>query len=531
VCLISPRHRPSAWTYDYAVPFLQGAKRSWMVSGALVAVAALVPQPHTVELVDENVQPIDLEDLQRFDVIGVTGTVAQAERIFQILDDLRSLPATIVVGGPLVSISEQSFTGRCDVCFVGEADETWPKFLEALAAGEPVEARYEQADKTNMTTVPVPRFDLVRSAHYQLAPIQFSRGCPFQCEFCDIITVFGRRPRTKTPDQVIAEVEALRASGFRLCFLVDDNFIGNKVEAKRLLRRLVDWQRANGFPLQFSTEASLNLAEDPELLDLMHQANFRQVFVGIESPRAASLTETKKHQNVGRDSLLTRIARIRDGGLVINGGFIIGFDNDDLQIFEEQFEFIQASGIANLSMGPLIPVPTTPLFDRLKREGRLDYSDPEINYIPKLMTREQLKTGVQDLLERLFEPEVYFQRLFDGYAGSPEFRRRRAAVTVRPRPVQRLGQYAFAAVTAVRLARAMVADGSVRKHAAAVFTVRARNRSLDADSRMDFPTLVGVWLSYWHFYKVARSRRAIVFEPVLESTSGSGQPAIVPAAS
>src|ERR671938_1679933 len=172
--------------------------------------------------------------------------IVQDKRMREILVRLKGLPATIVAGGPYVSVAEDSFDGLCDVRFIGEAEETWPAFLNALAAGVPFETRYEQAQKTDMTRVPVPRFDLLKRGRYGTAPVQFSRGCPFLCEFCDIITIFGRRPRVKRPEQVLAELDAVVAAGFRGCFLVDDNFIGNKVEAKRLLRQIVEWQEARG---------------------------------------------------------------------------------------------------------------------------------------------------------------------------------------------------------------------------------------------------------------------------------------------
>src|SRR5207248_8954384 len=215
-----------------------------------------------------------------------------------------------------------TFDDLCDVRFIGEAEETWPAFLNALASGEPTETRYEQAQKTDMTRVPVPRFDLLKRGRYASVPVQFSRGCPFLCEFCDIITIYGRRPRTKRPEQVITELDALTAQGFRGCFLVDDNFIGNKVEAKRLLHRIIEWQEARGYPLTFGAEASANLANDLELIDLMVRANFSNVFIGIETPRKASLIETRKNQNVHGDSMLAKLARMRARGLSVGGGFI-----------------------------------------------------------------------------------------------------------------------------------------------------------------------------------------------------------------
>jgi len=502
ICLINPRSRPSYWTADFAMPFYGlGRKLKYsMANGALVSVAALVPPEHEVVLIDENIESIDFDRLRRFDVIGVTGMVVQGDRMYEILRKLRELPAIVAVGGPLVTVSEATFDDLCDVRFIGEAEETWPAFLNALAAGIPTAKRYEQAQKTDMTRVPVPRFDLLKRGRYGTAPVQFSRGCPFLCEFCDIITIFGRRPRVKTPGQVLAELDALLAQGFRGCFLVDDNFIGNKIEAKRLLRRIIEWQQEHGFPLQFVTEASINLANDQELIELMVQANFQSVFIGIETPREASLTETRKHQNVHGDSLLAKLERIRASGLGVSGGFIVGFDNDDERIFDEQFEFIQSSGIATLSISLLTPLPTTPLYDRLLAEGRLDFSDPELIYIPKQMTREQLKVGFRALLNQVFDVEAYFDRVFKG--GIPGSRQRLRSAR-RPNFKQRLLFSTAWAARAVMLAGVMARQGQLIRHLRACRRVLRRNAKLGSDA-FGFDELVNFWITYWHFASVTR---------------------------
>jgi radical SAM superfamily enzyme YgiQ (UPF0313 family) len=502
ICLINPRSRPSYWTADFAMPFYGlGRKLKYsMANGALVSVAALVPAEHEVVLIDENVEPLDFDRLRRFDVIGVTGMVVQAERMCEILRLLRPLPALVVTGGPLVTVSEGTFAGLCDVRFIGEAETTWPAFLNAVAAGAPIESRYEQTEKTDMTQVPVPRFDLLPRGYYGTAPVQFSRGCPFLCEFCDIITIFGRRPRVKRPEQVLAELDALLAQGFRGCFLVDDNFIGNKVEAKRLLRRIIEWQAVHGFPLTFVTEASINLANDPELIALMADANFQNVFIGIESPRAASLTETRKHQNVHGDSLLAKLERIRAGGLGISGGFIVGFDHDDQSIFDEQFAFIQTSGIPALSISLLTPLPTTPLYARLLAEGRLDFSDPDLIYFPKLMTREQLKTGFRDLLQRVFAVDAFFHRVFNGAAAHS-----RSKVSHAHEPSFRL-RVLYAAAWAARamlLAFVMAGQGQLLRHLRVLPGVVRSNRAL-GDAGFGFGAMVNHWITYWHFASVTR---------------------------
>ena len=238
-----------------------------------------------------------------------------------------------VVGGPWVTVQEDYFGPLADVMFVGEAEETWPRFLREWQAGEHA-SRYEQAERTDMTRVPAPRYDMLKMRHYLFGSLQISRGCPFQCEFCDIIVTFGRRPRLKTAAQVIAEMEALLAEGMEIALIVDDNLIGNKQAIKPVLAEIAAWQRAHGYPLTFFTEASLDLAEDEELMRPMTEANITSVFVGVESPNEESLRETKKYQNVrqGR-SIVERVHAIQDAGMDVWCGMILGFDHDDARHF------------------------------------------------------------------------------------------------------------------------------------------------------------------------------------------------------
>lgn len=530
ICLINPRSRPSYWTFDFVIPFytLTQKPRYFMPNGALATLAALVPAGHEIVIVDENIEPLDFERLRGFDVIGVTGMVVQAERMVEILRQLRPLPATIVVGGPYVTVSEGMFEVLCDVRFIGEAEETWPAFLNALATGNPAQERYEQTEKTNMSLVPVPRFDLLQRGRYLMAPVQFSRGCPFLCEFCDIITIFGRRPRVKQPEQILAELDALTAQGFPHCFLVDDNFIGNKMEAKRLLRRIIEWQESRDYPLTFSTEASIDLSDDRELIDLMAKANFRHVFIGIETPREASLTETRKHQNVHGDSLLAKLDRIRRGGIAVCGGFIVGFDNDDERIFDEQFEFIQSSGIADLSVSLLTPIPTTPLYDRLLAEGRLDPADPELIFLPKQMTREQLKSGFRDLLNRVFDAEAYFERLFDGLRVSLAHRpalTMSAAKSCRQPLLMRLRSRAGDAVRALKLATQMAENGQLWRNVRTFPRVLRKNAALGPHA-FGFAELLNLWIYYWHFASVTRHISGTQFGivPTAPASSEAGKP-------
>ena len=271
---------------------------------SLPTVAGLTPPGHDIVLVDENVEDIDF-DIQA-DIVGVTGYVIHKKRMFEIIAEFRRRGKFVVVGGPFATLCPEELRGKADVIVVGEAEYLWARFLADYQAGT-WKAEYSEPERPSMLDSPLPRFDLLKTDRYRTMTIQFARGCPFNCEFCDIIVMYGRRPRTKSVAQVMAEVNAIHALGVRNIFVVDDNFIGNKKEAKALLAALADWQRQRGYPLDFMTEVSLNVAQDDELLALMKRARFITIFVGIESPRRASLEESKKAQNT-REDLVTSVA-------------------------------------------------------------------------------------------------------------------------------------------------------------------------------------------------------------------------------
>jgi hypothetical protein len=314
-------------------------------------VAALPPPGHRVTLIDENVEAIDFARCARADIVGVTGMGVQRRRMREILAELKARRVFTAVGGPWVTVSEGYFGDLADVVFIGEAEESWPRFLADWQRGRAAR-RYEQAEKTDMSTVPAPRLDLLKARHYLFGSVQFTRGCPFQCEFCDIIVVFGRRPRLKTAPQVIAELQWLRAQGFGVAFIVDDNLIGNKKAVKEILRHVARWQEENGYPLTFCTEASLDLADDPELMALMVAANIGTVFVGIESPNADSLRETRKLQNVrAGGTLVDKVRRIQAAGIEVWAGMILGFDHDDDAIFEAHCDFLADARISTAAQG------------------------------------------------------------------------------------------------------------------------------------------------------------------------------------
>src|SRR3954452_5778463 len=408
IVLINPRFEVSYWGMEHALPFL--GKRANLPVACLPLLAALTPDGHTVTLMDENVEAINYERCARADIVGVTGMSVQRVRMKEILAELKRRGVFTVVGGPWVTVQEDYFEGLADVIFIGEAEETWPRFLDEWKHGLH-QYRYEQAEKTDMTQVPTPRFDLLKMRHYAFGSLQFSRGCPFQCEFCDIIVTFGRRPRIKTGAQVIAELEAIRRAKIPIVFVVDDNLIGNKRAIKDVLRDVIAWQERHNYPLTLFTEASIDLADDSELMDLMVQANFIATFIGIESPDEDSLREAKKYQNVrAGGTLLEKVRRIQEAGLEVWCGMIMGFDHDDEGIFDRQIQFIQDARIAFSMSGMLSAIPKTPLHARLAGEGRLDPCDtPEFgtNVIPLRMSREELRDGYIRVLTELYDPEAY----------------------------------------------------------------------------------------------------------------------------
>ena len=409
IYLIAPKNPESFWTFDRVLPSL--GKRCVFPNLALPTVAGLTPPPHEVVLCDENVEPVDFDT--DADVVGITGFVVHKRRMFELAAAFRRRGKLVVAGGPFATLCPEELRGQVDVLVVGEAEYTWPQFVRDYEAGA-WQAEYRQEEKPSMLDSPRPRFELLKAARYRSMAIQFARGCPYNCEFCDIIVMYGRRPRTKSVAQVMAEVEAIHALGIGNIFVVDDNFIGNKKEAKALLVALAAWQAARGYPLEFMTEVSLNVAQDDELLRLMAQAHFTTIFVGIESPRVASLAETNKTQNTRAD-IVASVHRIQAAGIEVMAGMIVGFDHDDPTIFEEQFRFIQQARIPISMTGMLNAVPRTPLHDRLRAAGRLiaeSVGDQFVftNIVPAGMSRLELYEGYRALLRRLYGYRSYRRR-------------------------------------------------------------------------------------------------------------------------
>ncbi len=410
IYLVAPKNPESFWTFDRILPSLN--KKCVFPNLSLPTVAGITPREHEVVLCDENVEAVNFDT--DADIVGLTGYVVHKQRIFELAAEFRRRGKFVVVGGPFASLCPEELRGKVDAIFIDEAEYTWPEFLRDFQAGA-WKVEYRQVDKPNMHDSPLPRFDLLSIDLYRTMTIQFARGCPFNCEFCDIIVMYGRRPRTKTVAQVMAEVEELHRLGIRNVFVVDDNFIGNKKEAKDLLRALAGWQKARGYPIEMMTEVTLNIAQDDELLHWMREAHFTTIFIGIESPRAASLEETHKTQNL-RASLLDSVHRIQQAGIEVMAGMIVGFDHDDPSIFDEQFQFIQDARIPISMTGMLNAMPKTPLYERLQRAGRLiadSVGDQFVftNIVPQGMSREQLYEGYKHLLERLYSYRNYRRRV------------------------------------------------------------------------------------------------------------------------
>lgn len=414
IVIINPRFGVSYWGMERCMGLL--GKQANLPVSCLALLAALVPDEHNVTIIDENVEEIDFSRLETADMICLTGMNVQGQRMREILDRVQPMKALKVVGGPLATVEPEEIEDLADVVFIGEADLSWPQFLSDWVEGRH-QRRYEQREKTDMTTLPLPRLDLLKNRRYMFGSMQISRGCPFTCEFCDIIVTFGRKPRLKTSAQVIAEFEAYVRAGFRILFVVDDNLIGNKKAIKVILRDIEAWQRRRGYPLVLFTEASLDLADDPELMELMGRANFQSVFIGIESPSDEALKETKKLQNVRSraGTMLERVHRIQASGLDVWCGMIVGFDSDDKQSFDVIPEFLQDARIGNAMVGLLHAIPTTPLHERLQRAGRLNSAEASdyfgTNVVPVKMSPEDLRAGYTSVTCTVYGAQSYFNRI------------------------------------------------------------------------------------------------------------------------
>lgn len=409
--LIYPQWPDTYWSFRHALPFL--GKRSAYPPLGLMTIASLLPKQWAKRLVDTNVRALSDSDLEWADVALISGMLVQKESLLTILARCRERGLRTVVGGPIAS-GFAELDRYADHVVVGEAEDLIAPLCEDLQENV-AKSRYRADAMPSMSRSPVPDLSLINPQHYSSMAIQYSRGCPFNCEFCDIIEIYGRKPRTKSVAQVIEELEQLyRCKWKGSVFLVDDNFIGNKKNVKELLAALAEWNNRHRRPFTFFTEASINLADDAELLSLMREAGFIRVFLGIETPVEASLREARKFQNTRR-SLLDSVRCIQQYGLEVMGGFIVGFDNDPEDVFDRQVEFIRESAIPVAMVGLLQALPGTQLYRRLLGEGRVvsqangNNIECTLSYLPKMASQELLD-GYRSILKRIYAPDAYYER-------------------------------------------------------------------------------------------------------------------------
>ncbi|MGD0399572.1 MAG: radical SAM protein [Syntrophobacteraceae bacterium] len=414
ILLVYPEVSETFWSFKHALRVVR-RKSAFPPLGALT-VAAMLPGSWEKRLVDLNVRALRDEELLWADYVFVSAMVAQKNSARQVVDRCRALGAKVVGGGPLFRVYPDDFAD-IDHLVLGEAESIISEVVRDMEAGQPKRS-YRASDFPALDDIPVPLWELINLNDYAAMAIQYSRGCPFNCEFCDVIVMNGRVPRVKRNEQVLAELEALYSRGWRgSVFIVDDNFIGNKQKVKGLLRTIISWQQGKLRRFNFLTEASVNLAEDPELMNLMVEAGFNKVFLGLETPVEEGLKECGKAQNL-KGNLSESVATIQRHGLAVMGGFIIGFDSDPPDVFQRQVNFIQKNGIVTAMVGLLTAIPGTRLYSRLEGEGRMlfkssgDNTDASgsLNFITR-MDRDKIIEGYRWVMNSVYSPEMYYNRM------------------------------------------------------------------------------------------------------------------------
>ncbi len=412
ILLIYPEFPDTFWSFKHALKLAH--KRAASPPLGLLTIAAMLPQGWGRRLIDLNVTKLAGSDLKWADAVFISAMLVQREAARQIISRCRQAGLLVIAGGPLFTSEYEQFE-EVDHFVLNEGELTLPPFLADLAQGR-AKRVYTTKEFADIGTSPAPAWELLDMRRYAAMSLQYSRGCPFQCEFCNVTVLFGHHPRTKSTPQVLAELNALYELGWReSVFFVDDNFIGNKKHLKTdLLPALIEWRKSRG-GLSFYTEASINLADDEELVELMVQAGFDMVFIGIETPDEAGLAESGKIQNQRRD-LVEDVKRLQRSGLQVLGGFIVGFDSDTPEIFQRQIDFIQKSAIVTAMVGLLHALPGTRLYERLEKENRLlaDSTGDNVslctNIVP-IMRLETLQEGYKSILRNLYSPERYYQRI------------------------------------------------------------------------------------------------------------------------
>jgi radical SAM superfamily enzyme YgiQ (UPF0313 family) len=413
ILLVYPNYPETFWSFKYALKFI-GKKATHPPLG-LLTVAALLPQEWEKRLIDMNVTTLRDADLKWADYVFISAMSIQTEPVKRVIEICKRVGVKIVAGGPLFTTGYEEFEG-VDHFVLNEAEITLPLFLEDLQHGR-AQHLYTSQTLSDIDKVPIPLWKLIDMKKYAIMSIQYSRGCPYHCEFCDIPHLYGNKVRIKSKDRIVAELDSLHSHGWRgAVFFVDDNFIGNTRKLKKeFLPALSEWMERKRYPFVFNTEASIDLADDEELMQLMVQTGFTAVFVGIETPNEASLAECNKVQNKNRD-LIASVKKIQGFGLYVTGGFIVGFDNDPPSIFEILTTFIQESGIVSAMVGLLNAPRGSKLYQRLLKEGRIvqnvtgDNTDFTINFIPR-MAYETLIMGYGRVIKSIYTSEPYYQRM------------------------------------------------------------------------------------------------------------------------
>ena len=413
ILLVYPKYPDTFWSFRYALRFI--SKKATHPPLGLLTVAAMLPKEWEKKLVDMNVTTLGEKDLQWADYVFISAMSTQKASVKEVISRCKKRGIKTVAGGPLFTTGYEEFED-VDYLVLNEAEITLPAFIEDLNNGSAKHV-YSSKELPDIGKTPIPLWELINMKKYASMSTQYSRGCPFNCEFCNIPVLYGRKVRTKSKAQIVAELENLHSQGWRGdVFLVDDNFIGNKRRLKgEILPAMIEWMERKRHPFPFNTEASIDLCDDEELMQLMVKAGFASVFVGIETPNEESLAECNKVQNKKRD-LVACVKKIQKLGLQVQAGFIVGFDNDPPSIFERLSAFIQDSGIVTAMVGLLNAPRSTRLYHRLAKEGRLlkdisgDNTDFSINFIPK-MDHEKLVTGYKRIISRIYSPEPYYKRV------------------------------------------------------------------------------------------------------------------------
>jgi len=413
ILLVHPKTPSTFWSFSDALKFI--SKKSSGIPLGLITVAGMLPEEWERKLIDLNVSPLKDKHILWADYVFLSGMNIQIKSFKNVITRCNQLGVKVVAGGPMVTSTQREFMG-VDHFVLNEAEATLPRFIRDLKKGTP-QPIYKSGGFPELSTSPAPQWELLEMKKYAGMSIQYSRGCPYNCEFCSIPMLNGRKPRTKSKKQFLYELETLYKTGWRgSVFIVDDNFIGKKTILKsEILPGLIEWSKARNYPFHFNTEATINLADDEKLVKLMVKAGFESAFVGIETPNEDSLAECGKHHNQKRD-MIDSVRKLQHHGLQIQGGFIVGFDNDPPNIFKRQIDFIQKSGIVTAMVGLLNAPYGTRLYKRLKSEDRLvnlttgDNMDGSINFIPK-MNYKKLVKGYKELLSTIYSQKQYYERV------------------------------------------------------------------------------------------------------------------------